>query len=63
MERCPECGMEVAKMKEYILAMQHARKRAAEQKKSGGTAAAPLPAARKIVPVGQARMESAEERA
>lgn len=61
MKHCPECGMEVAKMKEYILAMQHAKKRAAEQKKSGGTAVAPMPAARKIVPVGQ--MESGEERA
>lgn len=63
MANCPVCGMEVAKMKEYIMAMQHARKRAAEQKASGAVAAAPAASGRKIKPVSHIEAEPGESHA
>lgn len=57
-KHCPECGMEVAKMKEYILAMQHAKKRAAE---SGTATQAPLTVVQKLTPFGDAERVDVEE--
>ncbi len=61
MRECPQCKMEVARMKDYVMAMRHAQKKAAEQKSSG--ASAPIGKARTIVPASQLEQNDNEQRA